>query len=84
MAASSGPPRGQTTSSVKEGAKHSQSLSCLLSYLVDDVPPRSAVYQGSLKTPVCFDTLYWLSEILDWSGLVDVSRSLSKDHRGAV
>jgi hypothetical protein len=75
---------GQATTSVMEEAKHTQSLSCLSSYLVDVCHRGQPHIIGHPKITCCFDPLYWLNKKLDWSGLLDVSRSFSKKHHSAL
>jgi hypothetical protein len=75
---------GKTAPPVKDGAKHAQSLSRLSPYLVDVRRPGQPRIKGYRKVPCCVDPLYWLSETLDWPGSLDASRSLSKEHRGAL
>jgi hypothetical protein len=53
---------GEAASPVKEGAKHAQSFSCLLSHLVYVRRPGKLSINGHHKIPCCFDALYWLSE----------------------
>jgi hypothetical protein len=71
---------GQAASPVKEGAKHTQSLSCLLSHLADVRLPGKQCMKGHPKIPRCFDPLYWLSETLHCSGFLDASRGLNKEY----
>jgi hypothetical protein len=75
---------GKTAPPVKEGANHSQYLSRLFPYLVDVHRPGQPCIKGYPKVPCCVDPLYWLSEKLDWPGSLHASRSLSKEHRGAL
>jgi hypothetical protein len=44
---------GQAASPVKEGAKYDQSLSCLLSHLVDVRRPGKLSIKGHPKIPCC-------------------------------
>jgi hypothetical protein len=67
---------GQATSPIKEGAKHTQSLSCLSSYLVDMCRPGQPCIKGHPKIPCCFNPM-------DWSEHLDVSYTLSKEHCSA-
>jgi hypothetical protein len=69
---------GQADSPVNEGAKHAQSLSRLLSYLVDMRRPGKPSIKGHPKIPCCLDPLYWLSEKLHCSGFFDASRGFNK------
>jgi hypothetical protein len=69
---------------VKEGAKHAQSLSCLLSHLVDVRRPGKLSFKDHPKIPCCFDPLYWFSEKLHSSGLFDASPRLNKEHSSAL
>jgi hypothetical protein len=48
---------GQAASPVKEGDKHAQSLSRLLSHLVDVRRPSKLNIKGHPKIPCCFDLL---------------------------
>jgi hypothetical protein len=75
---------GKTPPPVKEGAKHARSLSRLSPYLVEVRRPGQTRIKGYSKVPCCVDPLYWLSEKLDWPGSLDASRTLSKEHRGAL
>jgi hypothetical protein len=52
---------GQAASPVKEGTKHAQYLSCLLSNLVDVCQPRKLSIKGHTKVISRFESLYWLS-----------------------
>jgi hypothetical protein len=54
-----------------------------VSYLVDVCLPVKPCIKGRSEVPCCFDSLYWLPEKLDWSGLLDGSRSLNRQHRSA-
>jgi hypothetical protein len=74
----------QAASPVKEGAKHAQSLSCLLCYLVDVRRPGKLSIKSHPKIPCCFGLLYWLSEKLHCSGFLDASRYLNKAHISAL
>jgi hypothetical protein len=65
---------GQAASPVKEGAKHAQTLSCQFSHLVDVRRPRKLNISGH---PMI---LYWLSEKLHCSGILDASRGINKEH----
>jgi hypothetical protein len=49
---------GQAASPVKEGAKHTQSLSCPLSHLVVVCRPGMLCMKDHPKIPCCFDPLY--------------------------
>jgi hypothetical protein len=71
-------------SPVKEGGKHSQSLSCLPFHLVDVRGAGKLNIEGHLKVPCCFDPLYWLSDKLHLSGFLDATRGLNKENIGAV
>jgi hypothetical protein len=75
---------GKTAPPLKEGAKHAQSLSSLSPYLVDVRRRGQPRIMGYSMVPCCVDPLYWLSVKLDWPGSLDASRSLSKEHRGAL
>jgi hypothetical protein len=75
---------GQAASLVKEGAKHAQSLGCLLSYLADVCRSGQLSVKSCHGIPCCSDPLYWLSEKLVWSGLLNVSRSLNEQQSGAL
>jgi hypothetical protein len=75
---------GQAASPVKEGAKHAQSLSRLLSHLVDVRRPGKLSIKGHPKIPYCFDQLYWLSEKLHCPEFLDVSHRLNKEHSSAL
>jgi hypothetical protein len=75
---------GQATSPVKERTKYAQYLSCLFSSLVDMCRPGHLCIKGHPNISCCFDQLYWLSEKMDWSGLLDASRSLNREHSGAL
>jgi hypothetical protein len=57
-----------------------RSLSCLSCYLVDVSDPGQLCIKGHPKIQCCIDSLYWLCEKLDWSGLLDASRSLGKEY----
>jgi hypothetical protein len=59
---------GQAASPVKKGAKHDQSLNFLLSYLFDLCRPGKLCIKGHPKILCCFDSFYWFSKKLDWSG----------------
>jgi hypothetical protein len=74
----------QAASPVKEGAKHAQSLSCLLSHLVDVRRPDKLSIKNHPKIPCCFDPLNWFSEKLHCSGFLDASRRLNKEHSCAL
>jgi hypothetical protein len=52
---------GEAASSDKEGAKHAQFLSCLLSHLIDVFRPGKLFIKGDPKVKTCFNPLYWLS-----------------------
>jgi hypothetical protein len=67
----------QAASPVKERAKHAQSLSCLFLPCCC-VPPGQLCIKGHPKIPCCFDQFYCLSEKMNWSELLDASRSLKK------
>jgi hypothetical protein len=58
----------QAVSLVEEGAKHTQSLSCLLPHLVYVSRPGKLCIKSQPKITSCFDPSYWLSEELHWSG----------------
>jgi hypothetical protein len=75
---------GQAASPMKEVAKHARYFRCLSSYLVDVCRPGQLCIERHPKIPCSFDPLYWLSENLDCSGLLDASRSLSKDNPGGL
>lgn len=60
---------GKAASSVKQGAKHTQFLSCVISHLVDCADQ----VRCRPKIPYCSETLYWLSENLDCCGLLDAA-----------
>jgi hypothetical protein len=75
---------GQAASPVKKGAKHAQSLGCLLSRLVDVRRPGKLGVKGHSKIPCCFDPLYWLSEKLLCSEIFDASRGFIIEHSSAL
>jgi hypothetical protein len=61
-----------------------QSLRCLSSCLVDMCRPGQREIKGHPKLPWCLYPLCWLSEKLDWSGLLDAYLSRSKQHCSAL
>jgi hypothetical protein len=67
-------PDGYTISPIKERAKHVQ----FLSYLAAVCQPGQLCVMGHPTIPCCFDSLYWPFKKLDWSGILNVSCSLSK------
>jgi hypothetical protein len=71
----------QTAAPVKEGPKHAQSLSYLLSHLADVCRP--GCIKGHLKIASGFDLLYWLSEKVHWPGQCDAPRGHGKEHSDA-
>jgi hypothetical protein len=73
----------QAASPIKEEAKQTQSLSCLLSHLVDLRRPSKLSIKGHPKIPYYLDPLYWLSEKLHCSAFLDASRGLKKEHSSA-
>jgi hypothetical protein len=75
---------GQAASPVKEGATYAQSLGCLLSCLADVCLSGQPCIKCHPEIPCCFVPLYWFSEKVDWTDLLDASRSLNKEHSVAL